>query len=127
MKNRIIKTGVIVAVATLISINIGLLTSNPDHLTFQSTKAQEVNTTYLKYHYLKDVWCVHFDVTFDIKWVQKWWGSDLVLEVEGGLDLNANKKKCKEITQEIYCNIYEATPCLSGGEEGNEEGEEGPA
>jgi len=119
------KIGVLIAVSILFSLNVAILTSNAVSPGSLNLTAQEsYNDQYLEHHYLKNVWCIAFNVKFDIEWTKKWYGHDLVITVEDGdLDLNGNKKKCKEVTQDIYCNVKEATGCLLSEDEGDDSSE----
>lgn len=119
MKNRIIKSGIIVAVVTLVMFNIQVLSDTTDNPFFQGSTVSAVEDPNqpgsgdIRYHYLDEVWCIITDFDVDLDYETKWWGPKITVSIDLTIDFNGSKWKCREIAQEVYCNPQLAKPCES--------------
>ncbi|MDX9929648.1 MAG: hypothetical protein RBS37_07335 [Bacteroidales bacterium] len=122
MKKRLLKTGIILATATLVMINIQLLFDTSDNPLFQGSTAkasdeyyyqgdQVPNTDYFPNHYMKISRCFFFDLEVDLTLFsyQDYFLPKLSVDID--LSLNASKMQCKPINQIISCYLPNQRPC----------------
>ena len=130
MKNRILRIGIIIAVTSILMVNLQILTDTSNNPLGATAKASDefygyygdedpegYNTRNLQSHYLKDVWCVVAYLEIDFSWKQFYTWSLPSLDIDADIDFNASKKACREIARDISCNISEQTECTSNRED----------
>jgi len=134
MKKRILRIGIIIAVTSIIMVNLQILTDTSDNPLGATAKASDEfygyygdedptgnNSDQIKYHYLKNVWCVVAYLDIDFDWKKFYILSLPTLDIDCEIDFNGSKWACKEIAQESECNISEQTVCQSNNKD--EEGD----
>jgi len=128
MKNRLIKTTILIAVSTLVMLNIQLLfdtTSSPFLMgaTAQTTEENR-NFTDLENHMLIIKWCPLIKFDIDLDWdfqSPKWYIPDITFE--GEFDLRGHKHVCEEVGRNIWCDVTKLEECKEGSVKEHENAE----
>ncbi len=136
MKKRLLKTGIILATATLVMINIQLLFDTSDNPLFQGSTAkasdeyqyyddQNPNNWAYK-HILDNIKCWDFDFQVVVSSVViKGYTIALPVGIEISLETDGRRWACEKINEIIYCDqdrLSECKPvdCADGEEVLNE-------
>jgi hypothetical protein len=119
MKNRIIKSGIIVAVVTLVMFNIQVLSDTTDNPFFPGSTVSAVEDPnqpanyFYPLHKLDNIKCWVFDVDLSLSEV---WGI-VVPSISIHFDTNARRWACIRENQIIYCDSRKMTECKSIAED----------
>ena len=128
MKNRLIKSTILIAITTLVMLNIQILfdTSNSTFFQGSTAKASDeyngdkdpaLNYNNLENHYLKKCWCIIADLQINgIDWSPILEGKWPTLDTEGSINFNGRILKCVEIARDIYCYAPDQGDCMSRDE-----------
>lgn len=126
MKNRLIKATILIAITTLVMLNIQILFDTSNSTLFQGSTAKAsdeyygdedpINYNYLDHHYLKKVWCVIAYLEMDIDLFPIFMGELPDVKISGDIDFNGRRLKCKEIARDIFCKVYMETDCVNKSE-----------
>jgi hypothetical protein len=122
MKKRLLKTGIILATATLVMINIQLLFDTSDNPLLQGSTAKASDEYYyyddqeidrfIPKHMLDNIKCWDFDLQVVVTTVPiRNITIPLPVGVQMSLETDGRRWACEKINEIIYCDSYKISEC----------------